>query len=83
MKNPFESDGCSWFPDLWIRKCCEEHDFLYWMGVPRIKADIDFMGCIVMESAFLGAFAFLFAGAILTGMMLGQPVRDFLKKKKK
>lgn len=79
MKIPFITDGCSWFPDLWIRTCCEDHDYAYWLEIPRMKADLDFMGCIARESAFLGPLAFLFAGGIVAGMALGRPIRNLVK----
>jgi len=52
---PFESDGCSAFPDgtleqraLWL-SCCEAHDFTYWKGgtyQERLKADQDLKHCV-------------------------------------
>ena len=80
MKIPFITDGCTWFPDLWIRDCCEQHDLHYWQEIPRLRADIDFMGCIVEKSDFLGPLAFLFAGLIVAGMAIGRPIRGIFKR---
>ena len=54
---PFESDGCSSFPDgtlaqktLWL-KCCIEHDKAYWVGgtyKERKKADNALMDCVTV-----------------------------------
>ena len=52
---PFESDGCSVFPDgtveqkeLWL-DCCVEHDFAYWKGGTyndRVGADQRLKECV-------------------------------------
>lgn len=52
---PFETDGCSSFPDgtyeqksLWYN-CCEAHDFAYWKGgtyAERLTADEDLKECV-------------------------------------
>jgi hypothetical protein len=46
---PFESDGCSWWPDReWI-ECCVAHDALYWMGgsgEERKRADNALRQCV-------------------------------------
>ncbi len=52
---PFESDGCSSFPDgtltekdLWL-KCCYQHDLAYWQGgnyAMRAQADIELKQCV-------------------------------------
>ncbi len=52
---PFESDGCSSFPDgtfeqndLWL-SCCVAHDFTYWKGgtyQDRVAADEDLKACV-------------------------------------
>ncbi len=52
---PFQSDGCSMFPDgtraqqdLWLR-CCEEHDYTYWKGgtyEQRQRADERLKACV-------------------------------------
>ena len=52
---PFESDGCSAFPDgtlqqneLWLR-CCKQHDFTYWKGgtyQERLSADKTLKTCV-------------------------------------
>ncbi len=78
MKVPFITDGCSWFPDLWIKTCCEDHDYAYWLEIPRLKADIDFMGCISEQSSFLGPFALIVVG-IVAGMAMGRPIRSLVK----
>ena len=70
----FTTDGCSWFPDLWIGKCCVAHDYASYKGVSDSVADVDFLACIAKESAFLGPFAFIFAGAVVGGMALGRPI---------
>lgn len=53
--NPFNSDGCSLFPDgtlrqqtLWL-SCCEAHDRAYWQGgtyQQRIAADLALQQCV-------------------------------------
>ncbi len=52
---PFESDGCSSFPDgtieqgeLWL-SCCVAHDYSYWKGgtyQDRVKADRELEACV-------------------------------------
>ncbi len=52
---PFESDGCSAFPDgtladneLWLN-CCVQHDLAYWQGgsaEQRNQADQDLKTCV-------------------------------------
>jgi hypothetical protein len=74
---PFTSDGCSWFPDLWIKPCCKDHDYGVWAGHDQDENDIRFLACIAERSGHLGVFKFLFAGFIVTGMALGRPVRNF------
>ncbi len=53
---PFESDGCSSFPDgtfqqseLWL-SCCTDHDYAYWQGgtyQDRVAADSALQSCVV------------------------------------
>jgi len=53
--NPFESDGCSSFPNgtfkqkqLWL-SCCEVHDYAYWKGgtyADRFKSDVELKQCV-------------------------------------
>jgi hypothetical protein len=53
--HPFESDGCSSFPDgtfqqneLWLT-CCIEHDYAYWKGgtyQERVVADETLRDCV-------------------------------------
>lgn len=52
---PFESDGCSLFPDgtltqqeLWLT-CCQQHDFDYWKGgtyQERLVSDKNLKQCV-------------------------------------
>lgn len=52
---PFESDGCSSFPDgtfqqseLWL-SCCTDHDYAYWQGGTyrdRMNADQALRSCV-------------------------------------
>ncbi len=52
---PFESDGCSAFPDgtlqqqeLWL-SCCQAHDLAYWRGgtySEREAADLELQACV-------------------------------------
>lgn len=52
---PFESDGCSSFPDgtleqneLWL-SCCTAHDYAYWKGgtyQKRVDADKELKNCV-------------------------------------
>ncbi len=52
---PFQSDGCSAFPDgslrqnkLWLR-CCKLHDYAYWKGGTydeRLTADQELKACV-------------------------------------
>ncbi len=52
---PFESDGCSAFPDgtteqnrLWL-PCCKEHDYAYWKGgtyEERLASDRALKSCV-------------------------------------
>jgi hypothetical protein len=82
-KEPFKSDGCSWFPDLWFKECCRTHDYGVWAGYPEHENDCQFLYCIANRSRHLKAFSFLFAGLIVTGMALGRPVRKFWLSLKK
>lgn len=46
---PFQSDGCSAWPDGNYRQCCVEHDKEYWMGgsrQDRLKADKALKACV-------------------------------------
>lgn len=79
-RKTFISDGCSWFPDLWFQECCVEHDYEGWIGNPRHQGDVKFMACIATKSEFLGPFAFIFAGIIVSGMALGRPIRNLWLK---
>jgi len=55
---PFESDGCSSFPDgtfhnqsLWY-ECCKAHDYAYWRGGTydeRLQADEDLRVCVAEQ----------------------------------
>jgi len=76
----FISDGCSWFPGLWFRDCCVEHDYDGWIGYVELKSDLKFLLCVADRSKFLGPFAFIFAGVITSGMALGRPVRKLWLK---
>lgn len=70
----FISDGCTLFPDLWIRPCCVAHDYAAHIGIPDQAADIEFMACIAKKSDFMGPAAYVFAGLIVGGMALGRPL---------
>ncbi len=55
---PFNSDGCSWAPDLDFGHCCIVHDFAYWQGGTqraRLLADREFRSCIAATRPGLGA----------------------------
>ena len=46
---PFQSDGCSCFPDLDYGDCCVAHDRIYWQGgtpEERRAADLALKACI-------------------------------------
>jgi len=77
---PFKSDGCSWFPDLWIKPCCKDHDYGVWAGHDEHENDTRFLACIAERSKRLGAFSFVFAGGIVTGMALGRPIFELYKR---
>ena len=60
----FSTDNCSMFPEgtfdnqtLW-KKCCLEHDVMYWMGGTKIDkkiADLQLRACVEREGeAFIG-----------------------------
>ena len=65
---PFESDGCSAFPDgtfeqkqLWL-KCCTAHDLDYWMGgtyQQRKASDLRLQQCVASVGEPLVATAML------------------------
>ncbi len=52
---PFNTDGCSYFPDgtldhkdVWF-KCCTNHDIAYWQGgtcIQRLEADKALFQCV-------------------------------------
>ena len=56
---PFQSDGCSLFPDgnfdnrdLWC-ECCVQHDLAYWRGGTREQrgaADLSFRQCVLEKT---------------------------------
>ena len=49
---PFQSDGCSCFPDLDYGDCCTDHDRLYWWGGTadaRRRADDTLRQCIAAK----------------------------------
>ena len=77
------TDGCSWFPDLWIRECCNAHDMALYSGVEDLQADLEFFVCIVEESTWLGPAAWLLGGLIVAGMVIGRPVYRWFQKGKK
>ena len=70
---PFTSDGCTGFPNLWFKNCCKDHDYAYWAGHNEHESDLNFLRCIAEKSSRLRAFAFVFAGFIVTGMALLRP----------
>ena len=72
MPSTLLSDGCSWFPELWINQCCVAHD----LG----SGDIAFMNCIIEKSSRLGPLAFIFAGLVVSGMAIGRPLYHFVRK---
>lgn len=75
LSMPLYNDGeCTWFPELWIHDCCVLHD----MGF----GDSVFMRCVAESSHFLGPFAYVFAGLLLTGMCLGRPLYHWIKRRK-
>lgn len=46
---PFESDGCSLWPDGDWGDCCEGHDMDYWCGgsyVDRLRSDARLASCV-------------------------------------
>jgi hypothetical protein len=62
--HPFESDGCSCWPDGDWLECCVKHDLLYWQGGTREErkaADLALRTCVtekghplVGQAMFLG-----------------------------
>lgn len=68
------SDGCSWFPELWLYDCCVAHD----LGA----GDPAFLTCIADHSQFMGPVGYLFAGAVVCGMCIGRPVYHWFKRRK-
>ena len=42
----FTSDGCTMSPDLDYYHCCWKHDFRYFIGDPKLKADWELAKCI-------------------------------------
>ena len=49
---PFESDGCSCWPDQDYFDCCYEHDKVYWTGgspEERMKADQKLRECVAKK----------------------------------
>ena len=52
---PFTTDGCSWFPDGYLKQrtlwldCCIAHDYAYWKGGSRderMEADRQLKSCV-------------------------------------
>jgi hypothetical protein len=79
----FISDGCTGFPDLWIRDCCVAHDRADFDGVEELTADLEFMKCVVEESMFLGPLSYVFGGLLLAGLFIFRPIYKKYKKGKK
>ncbi len=72
---PFESDGCTFFPDgndrsstLWLH-CCQKHDLLYWVGgseKARLAADEGLKECVTNVGEFETA-NFMYEGVRIGG----------------
>jgi hypothetical protein len=68
---PFESDGCSLFPDNCknVLPCCLAHDLVYWQGGEREKkhqADTNLKHCVAKISGDS-----TLAGLMYTGVLIG------------
>ncbi len=69
VKKEFKTDGCTLFPDLSWRSCCEKHDFLYWSGGSerdKLEADLELKSCIKHASG-----SELLAGLVFLGVRAG------------
>lgn len=63
---------CSWFPELWIHKCCTAHDLT--------NDDLGLFGCVWQETlkvSHSNLLSVIFAFLILFGMILFRPLRMF------
>jgi len=70
---PFESDGCTSFPDGFWRSCCVAHDRDYWTGGTwreRRASDLRLMHC-VDNKCYLRGWWSPFAWAFSRFMYLG------------
>lgn len=84
-KLPFESDGCSMWPDTWVSgkdlyEGCFVHDLFYWSGIPgdrlaRLHADV-WLLMWVAENASIELAETMFNGVRMGGgEMLDTPWR--------
>jgi hypothetical protein len=65
---PFESDGCTGFPDGKHLDCCIQHDIDYASGMSIETADLRLFECVNDESGFIIA-AIMFIGLLIFGPM--------------
>jgi len=55
---PFQTDGCSAWPDGDYLQCCIDHDREYWMGgssQDRLNADLSLRSCVAGKGNALNA----------------------------
>lgn len=49
---PFKSDGCTLWPDLDYKNCCDRHDHDYWIGgsyYERLRSDRQLRDCVATK----------------------------------
>lgn len=65
----FKSDGCSFYPDQNIKKCCLAHDKVYWKGGTKKQrkiADKNFIKCVEKKGHKIQG-KFMYAGIRVGG----------------
>lgn len=48
--NPAHEDGCTWWPDLWYRPCCDAHDLVYATDTVTWWSHIELGACVVTSA---------------------------------
>ena len=55
--NPAHHDGCTLWPDLWYRACCDAHDLAYATDSVDTQTHLD-LGLCVIQTAPVGSGLF-------------------------
>jgi hypothetical protein len=66
MPNPAHHDGCTFWPDLWYRACCDAHDLAYATGSVETQTHIDLGMCVIRMAPDGLALVAAAIGALMT-----------------